>query len=251
MSRPVSRSSISISSRSALAALWIAAVAWSGCSQRTQENADTAEPASPVSLRILSPAAGETASGPDVEVQLQLTGYEVYFDSATGMGQHIHMILDNQPYIPHYSTAPFTFKGVAPGTHTIRAFPSREWHESIKAPTAFVMVTFNVENADGQNAPEAGAPLLTYSRPKGEYKGEMGKRILVDYWIQNCVIGPEAYRVRMRIDGTAQEFIKWEPYYLENLAPGEHAISLELIGPDGNPAAGVFNSTTRTFTVSP
>lgn len=222
-----------------------------GCAQSQEESGEGEEAAQTVALRLTAPAAGETLAGPDVEVRFELAGYEVYFDSTKGMGQHVHMILDNEPYIPHYSTAPFTFKNVAPGTHTIRAFPSREWHESIKEPGAFAMVTFHVGAADGNNTPDAGAPLLTYSRPKGEYAGAMAERILVDYWVSNCTIGPEAYRVRMRVDGSAQEFIAWEPYYLESLEAGEHQISLELVDPDGNPAPGPFNSTQRTITVAP
>ena len=234
-----------------LAIVALTGAALGGCAQNGGEGDEDGAEAQPVTLQIVSPAAGETVSGPNVEVRFELAGYEVYFDSSKGMGQHVHMILDNEAYIPHYSTAPFVFENVQPGTHTIRAFPSREWHESIKEPGAFAMVTFHVGEADGNNTPEAGAPLLTYSRPKGEYAGEMAQRILVDYWVKNCTIGPEDYRVRMRVDGNAQEFIAWEPYYLEGLEPGEHQISLDLIDPDGNPAPGPFNSTRRTITVAP
>ena len=204
-----------------------------------------------ISLDIVSPAMGEVLSGPSVTVKFDLQNYEVYMDEETGKGQHIHVILDNQPYIPHYSTDPFTFEEVAPGTHTIRAFPSREWHESIKDEDAFAMVTFHVGEEDGENVPDRMAPLLTYSRPKGEYAGEDGKRVMVDYWVRNCSLSEADYRVRMRVDGSAQDFILWEPYWLEDLTPGEHEITLELIDPERFPVEGVFNTTTRTFTVTP
>jgi hypothetical protein len=205
----------------------------------------------PVVLNIVSPQMGETVAGPSVTIEFDLQNYEVYFDSTTGKGQHIHVILDNQPYIPHYSTEPFVFEFLESGTHTIRAFPSREWHESVKDPDAFAMVTFNVGEADGANSPEPGAPMLTYSRPKGEYAGEQTDKILVDYWVKNCELSSEHYRVRLRIDGHAQEFIQWEPYWVEEMGPGEHLISLELIGPDGAPVEGPFNRTERTITLSP
>lgn len=229
---------------SAVLALWLA-----GCGGAKE--GEVAAPPHPVSLRILSPAPGDTLSGPDVEVRFELVNYEVYFDSSKGMGQHVHIILDNQPYIPHYTTDPFVFRGVAPGTHTIRAFPSREWHESIKDSAAFAMVTFHVGQPDGQNTPEPGAPMLTYSRPKGDYSGHMAERVLVDYWLSNCELGPESYRVRLRIDGMASEFLKWEPHWVDGLAPGQHNISLVLVGPDGNPVPGPFNVTERKFTISP
>jgi hypothetical protein len=221
-----------------------------GCAGGPKEG-ELSEPMHTVSLSIVSPAPGDTLPGPDVEVRFELSGYEVYFDSSKGMGQHIHFILDNEPYIPHYATTPFVFRGVPQGTHTIRAFPSREWHESIKDSSAFAMVTFHVGQPDGQNTPEPGAPLLTYSRPKGEYAGHMAGRILVDYWLSNCELGTEQYRVRLRIDGTAREFLRWEPYWVEGLTPGEHTISLVLVAPDGNPVPGPFNATNRTFSVAP
>lgn len=221
------------------------------CAQKEEGGKASKPEGGAVTLKIVSPQMGETLEGPSVAISFDLQNYEVYFDSTTGKGQHIHVILDNEPYIPHYSTEPYEFEFLEPGTHTVRAFPSREWHESIKDPGAFAMVTFNVGEADGKNAPDPNAPLLTYSRPKGEYSGEDAKRILVDYWLKNCTLGVSDYRVRLRIDGNAQEFIKWEPYWVENLGPGEHVIKLELIAPDGTVVEGPFNTTERTITVNP
>jgi hypothetical protein len=234
----------------AVAALAIAAVL-GGCAQGEETGEGGAPEAGAVSLSIVSPQMGETVEGPSVAIAFDLQNYEVYFDSTTGKGQHIHVILDNEAYIPHYSIEPYVFENLEPGTHTVRAFPSREWHESVKDPDAFAMVTFHVGEADGNNAPDPTAPLLTYSRPKGEYSGEMAERILVDYWVKNCELGVDDHRVRLRIDGHAQEFIKWEPYWVEDLGPGEHVFKLELIAPGGAPEPGPFNSTERTITVNP
>jgi hypothetical protein len=199
----------------------------------------------PVRLTINSPQQGQTVSGPDVPVAFTLENYQVYYDSAAAKGQHIHFILDNEPYIPHYSTDPFTFKEVKPGTHTIRAFPSRPWHESIKDPEAFAMVTFNVQRADGKNTVDPAAPLLTYSRPKGEYAGASAESILVDFWIKNVTLSPGGNRVRLTVDGTAEELPQWAPTYKVGLGLGEHTFRLDLLAPDGSVVAGPFNSTQR------
>jgi hypothetical protein len=233
----------------ALLALAVATVL-GACAQSEEGDGAGGEGAT-VSLRIVSPQMGETVAGPSVSIGFDLQNYEVYYDSTTGKGQHIHVILDNEPYIPHYSAEPFVFEHLPPGTHTVRTFPSREWHESVKDPGAFAMVTFHVEEADGMNTPAPDAPLLTYSRPKGEYAGEDAKRILVDYWLKNCELGQQDYRVRLRVDGHAQEFIDWDTYWLEDLGPGEHEISLELVAPGGNLVEGPFNRTKRTITISP
>src|SRR6266849_5318195 len=57
-------------------------------------------------LRILSPAKNATISGSTVDVKLELNGdlkgYKPHKDPATGKGNHIHVILDNQPYEAYY-----------------------------------------------------------------------------------------------------------------------------------------------------
>ncbi len=159
-------------------------------------------------LEIEAPADGSTVESSTVRVMLKLSGdlkgYKPGKDPETGMGNHIHVILDNQPYEAFYNLdGMFELRNVTDGEHTLRVFPSRPWHESYKDDGAFQMVKFTVKNgsadaskpattnsgekmsnsnsepkAEGHDmaASTGGAvdvkkPLLTYSRPKGEYKG--------------------------------------------------------------------------------
>jgi hypothetical protein len=200
-------------------------------------------------LEIVSPRMGETVPGPDVPVTFILKNYEVYFDSTRAKGQHIHFIMDNQPYVPLYSAKPYTAKGLAPGTHTIRAFPSREWHESIKNSDVFAMVTFNVGKGDGQNSPDPKKPLLTYSRPKGEYVGHAADSIMVDFWLKNAKLGKDKYQVRLTVDGTPEILLEWKPIWKTGLAMGPHQFKLELLDKDGAAVPGPFNVTERTITL--
>src|SRR6266550_6504975 len=94
---------------------------------------DQAKPA----LRITSPANNATINGSTVEVKLDLSGdlkgYMPHKDPATGKGNHIHVILDNQPYEAYYEiNQPFQLLNLSEGDHTLRVFPSRPWHESFK-----------------------------------------------------------------------------------------------------------------------
>src|SRR6266513_1368830 len=63
---------------------------------------DQAKPA----LRVVSPVNDATINGSTVEVKLDLSGdlkgYMPHKDPATGKGNHIHVILDNQPYEAYY-----------------------------------------------------------------------------------------------------------------------------------------------------
>ncbi|PYS78415.1 MAG: hypothetical protein DMF66_06505 [Acidobacteria bacterium] len=111
-------------------------------------------------LKIVEPKEGATLSGSTVKLKLDLSGdlkgYKPHKDPATNMGNHIHVILDNQPYEAYYDLGqPFELRNVAEGAHTIRVFPSRPWHESYKNDGAFQMVTFMVKGGGDQQSGRA------------------------------------------------------------------------------------------------
>jgi hypothetical protein len=256
--------------------------------------ADTASP----KLSIVEPREGATVTGSTVRLKLNLTsdkGYKTGKDPATGMGPHIHVILDNQPYEAYYNLGqPFELRNVSEGKHTIRVFASRPWHESYKNEGNFQMVTFTVKgggdaskptttntgqvmansNAAAQANANSGAqpaaegkdmaasnaadvdpkkPLLTYSRPKGEYKGADADPIMIDFWLANAKLAGDGgeYRVRYSVDGGEAKMLdKWQPIWLSGWTSGKHTVKLELVDQSGNVVAnGDYNSTTREITV--
>jgi hypothetical protein len=274
-------------------------------------------------LRFVEPREGATINGSTVKVHLalggDLKGYEPHKDPATGMGNHVHVILDNSPYEAYYNlTEPFELRNVTDGKHTLRVFASRPWHESYKNDGNFQLVTFTVKgggdaskptttatgqtmadnknaantnvpkvispvknantanaNATNMNAANANAaatpegkdmpasqagevdrtkPLLTYSRPKGEYKGADADAIMIDFWLTNAKLQSDGgdYRVRYTVDGGDAKFIdKWSPIWLSGWTAGTHKVKLELIDKSGNPVDnGGYNSTERTITIT-
>ena len=247
---------------------------------------DTASP----TLKIVEPAANSTVSSSTVKVKLEITGdlkgYKPHMDEATKTGNHIHVILDNQPYEAYYNLDhEFELRNVADGDHTLRVFPSRPWHESYKNQGAFQMVKFTVKNggsdankpattnsgqqmsnANAARTPEGKAmqnstagqvdptkPLLTYSRPKGEYKAAEADPIMIDFWLANVQLKGDGgtHRIRYSVGGGAPQYIdKWGPIWLSGWAAGKHSIKLELVDEDGNVVDnGGYNSTTREITV--
>lgn len=210
-------------------------------------------------LAITSPAADQVVEGDTITVLASLEGMELGSPTANEQskgiaysreGQHIHLIVDNEPYAALYSTDSFKIGGLAEGAHTIRAFPSRSWHESIKTPGVFVAQTFFVGSKTDERPIAIDAPLLTYSRPKGEYAGEDATRILLDFYISNAELGPDKHKVVATIDGTVTDTLtEWVPYFIEGLTTGEHTVKLQLIGPDGQPVAGAWNVVERRISV--
>jgi hypothetical protein len=243
-------------------------------------------------LKIVEPVANSTVSSSTVKVKLALSGdlkgYKPHKDEATQMGNHIHVILDNQPYEAYYNLdQEFELRNVADGEHTLRVFPSRPWHESYKNPGAFQMVKFTVKNGNadsnkpattnsGQQMSNANSnaappregkdmqnstadvvdptkPLLTYSRPKGEYKGVESDPIMIDFWLANGQLKGDGgqYRIRYSVDGGEAKYIdKWAPVWLSGWAAGKHTVKLELVDDAGGLVDnGGYNSTTREITV--
>jgi hypothetical protein len=207
-----------------------------------------------VRLTIEEPAEGQVVPGPDVTVKFKIESWRLYKEGEHG--QHIHFILDNEPYEAHYSNDPFVFKNVKPGPHVIRAFPSRPWHESVKQDAALAIVQFWVGEKAGDPLVDAKAPMLIYSRPKGEYSlskpphGQPHPGILIDWFLANVTLGSRTgYTVRCTIDGHSHIFKEWRPHYAK-LAEGEHVIKLELLK-DQKPVSGNFNSTERKITIKP
>ncbi len=244
-------------------------------------------------LKIVSPADGSVVNGSVVSVRLNLggdlKGYQPHKDPATDKGNHIHVILDNEPYEAYYDPGQaFELRNVVAGKHTLRVFPSRPWHESYKNEGAFQMVMFTVKGGgdaakptttntgqtmannnagggsggqrEGKDMPASTAvdidptkPLLTFSRPKGEYKGEEADPIMIEFWLTNAKLNGDGgeYRIRYIIDDDEPRFIdKWEPIWLSGWVKGEHIVRLELLGPDRYPVQnGTFNATTREIIV--
>ena len=215
-------------------------------------------PAPPgVKFMITDPTEGAVVEGPDVTVKFTIENWKLFKDEKTQTGQHIHFILDNEPYIAQYSTDPFVFKNVAPGPHVVRAFPSRPWHECVKEETAFSMVQFYVKEKSGTLPIDPAKEMLVYSRPKGEYSiaappmGQPVPGILIDFFAPNVKIGQDGFEARVTLDNERRIKIdSWQPYYIQGLEEGPHTLKMELVK-DGQVINGNFNTTERTITIKP
>jgi hypothetical protein len=229
-----------------------------------------AGPTGQVSLKFTAPTDNQAVSGNSIAPTFNITGYPIYMDSARNKGQHIHVILDNEPYEADYNpNAPFSpangkFNNLAPGTHTLRAFPSREWHESIKQTSgAFDFIVFNVGQPTATDV-NKGAPLLTYSRPKGDYKWEDHPNgVMLDFYVTNANLGPTDHKVKYTLSKDGKEvktetLTAWQPVWWpwSALQEGEYKVLIELLDKDNKPVPFKvgnldYNRTERTFKIGP
>ena len=161
-------------------------------------------------------------------------------------GQHIHMIVNNGPYSAHY-TSDFS-KDLNQDSNLILFFLSRSFHESVKNPNAFSLIQINSDEENSESY-DLNSEFLFYSRPKGIYKGNDTKKLLLDFYLVNTEISSNGNKVRVTIN--EKEFIieEWAPYYIEGLPLGEVTVKLELINSNGELIDTPFNPVERKVTL--
>jgi hypothetical protein len=209
-------------------------------------------------VRILSPKPDQTITDDRVTVKLSVSDLQLFKQPELGLGNHLHVILDKQTYQGVYDLSkPLVFENLAAGTHSLRVFASRPWHESFKNAGAYAQVSFNVLTKTAENNPDPNQPLLTYSRPTGTYGAEP---IMLDYYLANLPTQVAAndrqdqisdWRVRVTVN--EQRFIldRWAPVYLQGFKPGKNWVRLELVDDRGQPIPNVYNDTVGVINYDP
>ncbi|MEM6684593.1 MAG: hypothetical protein AAF617_02265 [Bacteroidota bacterium] len=209
-------------------------------------------------LAMDAPADTKMATVGEVDFNFTLENYELGKQTEgpnaamlanSGKGQHIHFILNNQPYSAHYTP---TFKKEIPaGVHHLVAFLSRSYHESVKNANSVVVKKLEVgENPEDTQGLDMEAPTLIYSRPKGTYKGKDTENLLLDFFVLNTTLSETGHKVKATINGEVFTITEWAPHVVKGLPKGEVTIQLELIDENGKLIPGPFNTVTRKVTLT-
>lgn len=215
-------------------------------------------------VKILTPKAGAVIESDQVSVELQVKDLPIFKDAKLDLGSHLDVVLDNQPSQSVYDlSSPLIFKNLEPGTHTLRVFASRPWHESFKNEGAYAQVTFHLFTPSNQNNPSSALPILTYNSPSGRYGAEP---ILLDFYLSNAPLklqpdlgsGAGAansvgqdWQIRCTINGQSFVLDRWQPLYLTGFHPGQNWVRLELINAQGQAIDNLFNDTVQVIDYQP
>lgn len=219
--------------------------------------------------KITFPGQDELLEDDDVFVVVEVENFQMGAQTDTlratelsnsPKGQHVHLIVDNKPYIAVYDQGvPINVGKLGPGTHTVVAFPSRSYHESVKSPTAHDVKNFNIITSSSDNVLMRDTPSIVYSRPKGTYKGEDAKEIMLDFYLNDVEISLGGNFARYTIskkDGAkfsdevyTIDVYEWKPSFIKGLSSGVYSVTLELLDGNGNLIPGAWNSTTRKIEV--
>ncbi|WP_299050819.1 hypothetical protein [uncultured Polaribacter sp.] len=208
-------------------------------------------------LRLKEPTNTKNLKEGPLDFKFEVANYELgaQTDSPnasllanSGKGQHIHFILNNQPYSAHYD--PNFTKELPAGVHHLVAFLSRSYHESVKNDNSVVVKKVEVgTNPKDTVGIDAEAPTLIYSRPKGTYSGKDTESLMLDFFVLNTTLSETGNKVKATINGKEFLITEWAPQVIKGLPKGEVTIELELIDAEGNFIDGPFNKVKRTITL--
>ncbi|MEG4588408.1 hypothetical protein QUA54_24790 [Microcoleus sp. MOSTC5] len=210
-------------------------------------------------ISILNPKPDEVLQDTNVPVQFQVKGLPIFKDPNLGLGPHLQVLLDNQPYAQVYDiNQPLTLSDLEPGTHTLQVLAARPWEESFKNEGAAAQTTFHVFTKTDDNNPDRTLPLLTYNSPQGSYGAEP---ILLDFYLTNAPLHEVAqensqdeildWKIRATVNGESFAIDQWQPIYLKGFKPGKNWLQLELIDERGKIVKNAFNNTVRLINYEP
>lgn len=182
-------------------------------------------------------------------------------------GQTLRIFIDDRPYIAlNEANTPNDllddhdeyydqtveddfYDSLSPGMHVLRTVPARSFGESLKGDGCFGASIFYYKTKKIDSSINLNGPYLTYNEPQGEYSST--QPIMVDFYLTNCELSEDGYKVRLTIDGTSvRTLTEWTPYYVYGLTPGTHKVRLQLLDSRNHVVPGLFNDTQRTIRVN-
>lgn len=188
-----------------------------------------------------------TVGGEGYELGQQTPDKDSKMCANSGKGQHIHLIIDNEPYAAKY-TSSFDYD-VADGEHYLLAFLSRSYHESIKTRKAAIHAKVQVKDKKLTQIDGITEAMVMYSRPKGTYVGKKDtEKVMLDFYLLNADL-KNGYGLTANINGEIHNIDTWQPYYIEGLPMGENTIELTLLDAQGKAINSPYNPVKRTFTL--
>ncbi|MGL5943989.1 MAG: hypothetical protein ACRC2S_27195 [Waterburya sp.] len=208
-------------------------------------------------VKIIAPQPKQIINQTNVSIQLQVDDLPLFQDDQLKLGNHLNLILDNEPARPIYNLdKSIILENLTPGTHSLRVFAARPWNESFKNDEAYAQTTFSILTETNDNQPDPSLPLLTYNNPTGTLGAEP---IMLDFYLTNAPLHAIAknnprlkdWRIKATINGTSFLLENWQPVYLTGFNKGENWIQLELIDEEGSSIENTFNNTVRVINYDP
>jgi hypothetical protein len=187
-------------------------------------------------------------SGKSYELGQQTADADSKMCANSDKGQHLHIIMNNQPYSAQYN-ADFDYP-LENGNYYFVSFLSRSYHESIKTKAAHRADFISVDKSNLITTRPIDKEMVIYSRPKGTYVGKKEtEKVMLDFYLVNTELSVDGNRILVDINGETHFVDHWQPYEITGLPIGENTITLTLIDKTGLRVETPYNPVSRTFTL--
>lgn len=157
-------------------------------------------------------------------------------------GSHITTILNN--ILSQSNPGTEFYLDLKEGHYTVLAFLSQSDFISLKSPDAYVIRQFTCGRAKARDLDLTG-PNLFYSMPSGSFYGKETENVLLDFYLINCRLSPDGFKVKVTVNNRTKIITDWSPYIIHGLPYGESTITLRLIGKNGHEVSAPYHSATR------
>jgi hypothetical protein len=198
-------------------------------------------------IQITGPGSGEIVQSGDVPIHIHYPK-----DVIGAGGKAIHILIDGeapQHFDPTRPDQEFTARGLAPGSHIVRAFVVGEQHLIADPKAPIAIRTFAVKEKTPEKLPKERTPLLTLNLPlASEPTGAQGVPIqfIVTDLDGKPVSNAQAYKLRCKIAGKEQLVNEGALAHIEGVKAGMQALTCELLDPNGKVIEnGTWNRVTR------
>lgn len=229
-----------------------------------------------VKIYIVYPKNGQMYASDNVRIQVKVSGFPLGVMTDNGrrqelanasIGQSLRVVIDNNQYFArsgpgvdpydedeNYYDAMYKFKvpvSLSQGKHFLRVFPARSYGESLKKENNFAAAYFFIENNRVNQDVNLSDPYITFNEPSGYARLNEKDPILLDFYVSNCYLSADGYKVKVTIDKDVTRLISlWIPYYIYGLKRGNHTIRLRLVDKNLKQVPGLFNDVAREFNVN-
>lgn len=161
----------------------------------------------------------------------------------TNKGNHLHICIDNKQH--HISNSSIFDLPLPDGEHTLTAFISRSFYESIKNPETIIAKEIGIRNGELYMSKNFSSIDIVYNAPMGTYLE--GEPILLDFVLVGTTLEQGGNQVKITINNQKSFSVNnWQAYLLQGLTIGNYEVKLELLDASGKQIAA---PTSQNFTI--
>lgn len=193
-------------------------------------------------LELHNPYQNQTFSEGNVPFEFNIKNFP--FEHGRN-GFQLKMIINGNDPIGY--NMPIFRKEFATGTYKVLAYLVDEDGIALKEYGNYVQRDFIV--GESNPFPESDDPFIAVNKPENGSSYDEGEAILVDFILVGGDLKEDGLSIAMKLDDMDYSLDELGLVKIDNLAPGEHTLSIALVDNKGKELPGIFTKSIKKFSV--